>query len=102
MRSKIDTLENARIELAKVVVLILPQLKREVKQTALAKAIGISQSMVAQAAYGCGTIGTYIEICRALDIKFDISLNNDSIDTTVENSDAYIKRFNDGLVKFTF
>lgn len=99
MRTNNDVLETTRVKLAQRVMEILPHLRRRITQKTLSTAIGTTQSVVSSAACGCGTIGTYIAICRVLDIEFDIQLKNGETICSLESVSDYIARLNSGAVK---
>lgn len=101
MRTKNDVLEHVRVRVAQRVMEILPHLRRRLTQKTLARAIDTTQAVVSGAACGCGALGTYIAICRVLDIKFSIEIDNDSTGCSLETLDEYIARLNAGKVEIT-
>lgn len=100
MRSKIDITERARIELARVIVDILPSVKRQCTQQELARLTGLTQGAISQASVGCGTFGTYVAIATALRLHFTVTIDNDGVAVSVESAKFYRKRYNEGGIKF--
>lgn len=100
MRTKNDVLEHVRVRLAQRVMEVLPHLRRRLTQKTLARAIDTTQAVVSSASCGCGTLGTYIAICRVLDIKFSITVENVETGCVLESVNDYIARLNAGTVDF--